>query len=130
MIYPPFTPPREIPSVLVKLKGVYCYWLALHKNFPKVERFGLGQKIDKLFLDVLEFTLSSTYLPPEQKVSLLARAIARLDTIKFFTQLAWENKLIATEKYAELLTGLEEVGRMLGGWRKGLQNKTPTPTVR
>ena len=38
-------------------------------------------------------------------------------------QLAWENKLIKTEKYAGLSSELEEVGRMLGGWKKGLEQK-------
>lgn len=48
-----------------------------------------------------------------------------MDILKFFAQLAWENKLVPVEKYVELSKNLEEIGRMLGGWRKGLQNKTP-----
>ena len=40
-------------------------------------------------------------------------------------QLAWENKLIPTDKYAEISKQLEEIGRQLGGWKKGLQTKTP-----
>ncbi|MEK7553373.1 MAG: four helix bundle protein [Patescibacteria group bacterium] len=56
---------------------------------------------------------------------MLGKIISRLDVLKFFVQLAWENKLIPTEKYAELSKRLKEIGRMLGGWRKGLQNKTP-----
>ena len=62
--------------------------------------------------------------------SYFSRTIAKLDNLKFFMQLAWESKLIPTEKYANLSKELEEIGRMLGGWRKGLverqQQKTPT----
>jgi len=68
---------------------------------------------------------ASAYLPPEQKVVLLGKTISRLDVLKFFTQLAWENKLIPTEKYSDLSTKLEEIGRMLGGWKRGLQTKLP-----
>ena len=57
---------------------------------------------------------------------MLSKTIAKLDNLKFFIQLAWENKLIPTDKYSVLSENLEEIGRMLGGWRKGLQQKTPT----
>lgn len=107
------------------MKGGYSFWLVLHRDFPKVERFGLGQKIDRSFLDALEFSFSAVYLSPEYKIPLLGKAISRIDTTKFFAQMAWENKLISTEKYSGLLAKLEEVGRQLGGWRKGLQSKTP-----
>ena len=55
---------------------------------------------------------------------MLNKAITKLDVVKFFAQLAWESKLIPTEKYSHLLASLEEIGRQLGGWKKGLQKKT------
>ena len=108
----------------------YLYWVTLHKNFPKVERLSLGQKIEHSFLDVLEVTYLSTYLQPDQKVIGLGKAISKLDVAKFFMQIAWENKLIPLDKYADISGKLGEVGRMLGGWRKGViekLNKTPPP---
>lgn len=56
---------------------------------------------------------------------MLNKAITRLDVVKYFVQLAWENKLIASNKYSDFLPRLEEIGRQLGGWKKGLQKKTP-----
>lgn len=114
-----------MPAVIIKQKEAYQFWLALHRDFPKTERFGLGQRIDNAFLWVLEFTFTASYLPPEQKIVLLGKAISRLDVLKFFLQIAWENKLIPNEKYLMLSKKLEEVGRMLGGWKKGLKKKTP-----
>jgi hypothetical protein len=99
----------------------------LLRDFPKVERIGIGAKIELSFLIVLELTFTSTYLPPEQKIISLTNTISKLDILKFFAQLAWEEKLIPTEKYADLSKQLEEIGRMLGGWKKGLQTKTPRP---
>ncbi|MFA6135991.1 MAG: four helix bundle protein [Candidatus Paceibacterota bacterium] len=106
------------------MKELYCFWLKIYRNFPKVERFGIGQKIDGLFLEALELIFSSVYLPPEHKIILLAKAISKIDSIKFFIQLAWEDNLITTEKYSQFLSGLEEIGKMLWGWKSGLQNKT------
>jgi len=86
---------------------------------------GLGRKIEDAFLELLETTYTLSYLPPEDKVVHLSQANTKLDLIKFFTQMAWENKLIATDKYSILLSKLEEIGRQLGSWRKGLQSKLP-----
>jgi len=117
--------PRELPEVIIKQKETYRTWLVLYKNFAKVERFGIGQKIEDNFLTVLELTFTASYLSIEQKIILLTKVISKLDTLKFFMQLAWETKLIPTDKYTNLGVQLEEIGRQLGGWRKGLQTKTP-----
>ena len=123
-------PPPTVPQVILKEKEAYQLWLLLHRNFPRTERFGIGQKIEQSFLDVLELSFASSYLPPNQKVILLSKNISRLDILKFFLQLAWESKIIPTDKYADISEKLNEIGRMLGGWKKGienkLQNKTPT----
>ena len=123
-------PPSGLPAVIAKEKEAYQFWLVLHRDFPKTERFSLGQKISLLFINVLELTFTASYLPPDQKIIELGKIISRLDILKFFTQLAWENKLIPTGKYLELSQKLEEIGRQLGGWRKGLlQKKTPTESA-
>ncbi|MDP2951019.1 MAG: four helix bundle protein [bacterium] len=113
------------PIVISKTKEAYQLWLAIYKNFPKTERFGLGQKISSLFIETLELNFIALYLPPEQKIVMLGKTISRLDVLKFFIQIAWENKLIPTDKFVMLSQQLDEVGRMLGGWRRGLQSKTP-----
>jgi hypothetical protein len=110
----------------VKLKAAYLFWLSIQRDLPKVERIGIGQKIDRSFLDVLELTFTSSYLPVEPKIVSLSRTVSRLDVLKFFLQLAWEGRIIPTGKHSELSQKLEEVGRMLGGWKKGLEEKLKT----
>ena len=94
-----------------------------------MERPGLGQRIENGFLGLLELSFSCVYLTPDAKIIMLGKAISKLDTIKFFSQLAWEAKLVPTDKYADLIAKLEEVGRMLGGWKKGLQSPTKETTT-
>jgi len=90
-----------------------------------VRRYSLGGKIEHYFLELLESIFTALYLPPAQKIDRLVIAIAKLDGVKFFLQLAWENKCVPQDKYIELSERLNEVGRMLGGWKKGLEKKTP-----
>ncbi|KND48475.1 MAG: hypothetical protein AB200_01955 [Parcubacteria bacterium C7867-005] len=111
--------------VLLKSKDAYRLWLKIERDLPKVERLGIGNKIDSTFLEFLEILFVSSYTALDKKLLLLGQAMSKHDSLKFFCQIAWENKLIHTSKYSELSAHLEEIGRMLGGWRKGLQTKLP-----
>ena len=50
-------PPRETPTVILKEKEAYNFWLILHRDFPRTERFGLGQKIENIFWKILRICL-------------------------------------------------------------------------
>ena len=117
--------PTTEPIIISKEKEAYKYWLILHRNFPKTERFNLGQIINEKFLLILESSFIASYSPPNEKIIILSKTTKNLDALKFFCQIAWENKLIPTDRYAELSKLLEEIGRMLGGWKKSLESKTP-----
>ncbi len=113
------------PVVLVKAKEAYAIWFKVLADFPKAYRYNLGGKIEDSFLSVLENIFITVYLPGERKQTQLLLVIARLDSLKFFLQLAWENKCLANNKYSDLSEKLNEIGRMLGGWKRGLEIKTP-----
>lgn len=116
-----FTPPR-VPSVLTKAKECYLFWFKVFIDFPKTYRRTIGEKIEGYFLELLENIFVSQYLSGENKLNKLTIAISKLDGVKFFLQISWENKFIPNEKYIILSSHLDEIGKMLGGWRKGLQN--------
>ncbi len=120
----------QAPAVLGKAKSSYSLWFQSLADFPKIYRNNLGGKIEGYFLSVLENIFVSAYLSGEKKAAQLSIAILKLDNLKFFLQLAWENKCLSNEKYIEISTSLDEIGRMLGGWKKGLENKTPASRTR
>jgi hypothetical protein len=120
-----FYPPPAAPSALLKTKTAYSFWFKIYSDFPKAHRYTLGGKIEDYFLGLLENIFISIYLPSETKIPRLIIAISKLDGVKFFLQIAWENKCIPNEKYLTLSEKLDEIGRMLGGWKKGLEKKTP-----
>lgn len=92
-------------------------------HIPKLYRYTFGGKIDKLFLEVLEIIFRAQYATPEQKLQYLIAGSGKIDLLKFFLQIGWENKLIDNIKYSALSKELDEIGRMLGGWKKGLETK-------
>jgi len=117
-------PPRPLP-VIQRLVSVYKLWLEFQNNIPKKLRHTLGEKIDSYFLDTIELLFTASYLGKEQKIPYLQKAGNKLDVLKFFLQIAWEIKALDNKKYILLSEQLNEIGKMVGGWNKGLQKRNP-----
>src|SRR5437764_1389106 len=116
-------PPQTLP-VLEKSKAMYKTWLGIHRNMERSARFGIGNKIDVLFLRILELLRKSMYAPINKKLLLLQEVSDNIDSFRFFFQLVWETKLISNKEYISFGVEIENLGKIVGGWKKGLLNKT------
>ena len=123
------TPPtiaqaKLIPAVL-KLKDAYRLWQQLLQHSAKTQRRTLGEKIDFLFLETLEYTFRASYLTGQEKAKTLDAAVTKLDLVKFFLLIGWEVEMITDKQYAHLLPPVVEASKMLVGWKAYLEKKTP-----
>jgi hypothetical protein len=109
---------------LQKLVTAYKLWHSHLPHFPKTSRYTLGEKIDSLLVEVVEYIVVASYLSKQNKLPYLKKATLKLDILKFFLQVAWEIKALDTKKYITLSEHVDEIGRIVGGWRKGIENKT------
>jgi len=109
---------------LQKLIAAYKVWQEYPRHFPKDLRYTLGGKIDSLFIDIIESIFMASRLIREQKLPYLQRASLKLDTLKFFLQITWENKVLDNKKYIAISNHLTEIGRMIGGWQKQISGVT------
>ncbi|PIR88063.1 MAG: hypothetical protein COU10_01020 [Candidatus Harrisonbacteria bacterium CG10_big_fil_rev_8_21_14_0_10_45_28] len=108
-----------------KITDAYLIW---HRNLPnlsRLSRYTLGEKIDKLFTDTIEYILLAGYTSKNQKLAVVDKASTKLDSLKHFLFIANELKLLEDRKYLELATPLVEVGKQLGGWHKLLAQSAP-----
>ena len=62
----------------------------------------------------------ATYTSKDKKLEIVENANIKLDTLKYFLQIAWELKAIDTKRFTTLVSSITEVGKMLGGWKKQL----------
>ena len=106
------------------MKTIYKNWLPICRNLPKNEQYNLGQKVDALLIDILETLHKAAFSQIQTKIVLLGEVLAKIDSLRFFIQLCWELKLIPNKQFSLIGGDIEEVGRMVGGWRKGLVAKT------
>jgi len=124
------TPPRPISPVslpvIEKIKSLYAAWIVIHRKIPRTERFGLGARIDNAFLNLLTALRRAAFTETKQKIPLLEISIVKIDDVRFFIQLLWENRLMSNDQYLSFGTEIETIGKMVGGWRKEMIKKNST----
>jgi hypothetical protein len=101
------------------LEAMYRFllWLipALDK-FPRSQRFLLGNRIESAALDVLDRLIEATYT--RERARLLAEANLGLERLRFLVRLATELRHLDRERYEHAARTLDEIGRLVGGWKK------------
>lgn len=113
---------QDLP-VIKSATDAYLVWHANLVHLPRMSRFTLGSKVDRLFLEIIEYLLIAGYAPREKKQAVVAQASAKLDALKFFLNIAWRAQALSNAKYKELSVPIAEIGKMLGGWRKQLSSE-------
>ena len=95
-------------------------WHSFLPHLPRLTRYTLGIKIDNLFIDLLEITLTAKYTKREEKLIVLNTISRKLDNLKFFVTVLWEAKGVSPANYGQLAQKLSSIGTMLGGWTRKL----------
>ena len=118
----------ELP-IVQKLISAYKLWQNYLPNFPQTVRYTLGSKIDSVFIETIENVFMAAHAPRlererESKSVFLKNATKNLDLLKFLLQIAYQTKALDNKKYITLSEVLYEIGKMIGGWERSLnQNK-------
>ena len=88
--------------------------------FPKPKRYTLGQNLDNITLEIIKQVVSAGYVARERKLPAVEKAIALTNVVKILLRLAKDTKTLDNKKYLILESNLQEIGRMLGGWKRSL----------
>lgn len=113
----PPPPTQKFSSVGMKIIDAYAYWNNITRHIPKMRRYSLGVRVDCLFTDVIEFVSMAQFSPPEERQKILARAIAKNDCLKSMLYVLFELKGIEEKHFVELAHKIEEIGKILYGWK-------------
>lgn len=111
--------------VLQKVNAAYKVWHELLPSVPRLTRYSLGEKINWLFIELIELILMAAYSSRDQKSETIQKASIKLDMLKYFLQIAWELKAMDNKQLGRISPPLVEVGKMLGGWKKQVVTETP-----
>lgn len=91
-------------------------WHGYHLTIPKTHRYTLGQRIDNVFVELIEAIATASFLSRAEKLPYVRRAIQKTDMLRILLMILWETKSLDNKKYIALSVKLDEIGKMLGGW--------------
>ena len=120
-------PPPTLLPVLERLKTAYILWCEYYQIIPKTHRHTLGERVDTLFVEIIEAIACATFLARNEKQPYVRLAIRKFDTLTVLLMVLWETKSLDTKKYITLSAPLDVVGKMLGGWNGQLTKQNSTP---
>ena len=111
---------QDIP-IFTKLYEFYKLLYQYLKLFPKRDRYTLGEKIDNLTLNIFELVITAGTTSKEYKLPMLKKSVVSVDLLKILIRLAKDNQALDNKKYIQLEQQLQEIGRMLGGWKRSVK---------
>lgn len=116
-------PPQALLPVLQKTKSAYLLWFEYYQTIPKTHKHSLGQRIDTVFIEVIEALATAAFLSRPDKLPYVRIAIRKVDTLKILLLILWETKSLDNKKYIAISAKVDEMGKMLGGWHGQLQKQ-------
>lgn len=88
-------------------------------NFPKSQRFILGQRIENTVTNLLEKMIVANNA--QEKEPVLLEVNTELEKLRIFLRLAKDLAFLPFKRYNFCAKKVDEIGRMLGGWIKASQ---------
>ncbi len=98
------------------MKSAYLLWYEYYQILPKLHRHTLGERIDRLFIEIIENISFASFLSREEKQPYVRVAIRKVDALKILLMVLWETKSLDNKKYIAVSLKIEVIGKMLGGW--------------
>ena len=105
------------PAIVVQKAYDWALWiLPKVEKFPKGYRFSIGQNLVTYSLDLLMNLVDATY--QARNAAALGAAVRDVNRVRYLIRLSKDLKLLNLAGYEFASKGLDEIGRMTGGWWK------------
>lgn len=108
--------PPTPPIALDKAHTIALWLIAKTASLPRTHRFTLGDRIYSQSLDLVTALTQATF--NRDKSRALEIASDRVNSLRILLRLAQDLKLLSFPSYTYPTTHLDEIGRMIDGWRK------------
>ena len=109
---------NENYPIIVKSYTLTLWYIQKIEKLPKNHRYTLGERIQSSLIALL-MTLSDTIYSKEKK-ELLLRANQEIERLRLLTKLIKDLSIVSNDNYQFVIASLNEIGQMIGGWKKTL----------
>jgi four helix bundle protein len=109
--------------LFVKSYDLVKYLIPATQKFPKSQRFVLAKRIQDAALDFYEYLLEARKVDVLSRRAVLRQADVELEKLRLHLRLSMELQYLKFPQYEYISSYVVEVGRMLGKWRTGTEQK-------
>lgn len=109
--------------LFVKTYDLLKYLIPATQKFPKSQRFVLAKRIQDAVMDFYESLLEARKVDLLTRRDVLRRADVELEKLRLHLRLSMELEYLRFPQYEHASHYVVEVGRMLGAWREGTEEK-------
>ncbi len=110
-------PVQQEPAVVVgKVYDLVLWLLPKAEKLPRSYRFSVGERLVTGGLDLLQAVVEASYRT--DKGPELDLASRRVNSLRYLLRLSKDLHLLPMNSYQFVSERLEEIGRMIGGWRR------------
>lgn len=115
-----FQDAEDLP-VFVKWMDFLKWLLNATEKFPKKARYTHVVRINDIALDVVEELVEARY--SKAKIAHLMKVNLNLEKIRMLLRISYESRFMPHESYKKAMFGINDVGRMIGGWMRQQKQK-------
>ncbi len=106
-------------KIYTKMMEVLLWLFQKINSFPKKQRFVLGQRIENTGLEILKLIIqANNEKNTAKKLQHIKEINTQLEILRSLLQIALDLKFMNARSLEFIITQIDEVGRMLGGWAK------------
>ena len=109
--------PRPQSPLFVKTYDFLLWLLPLTLKFPKAQRFLLAERLGKMALDFYDLILDAV-ADPQHQLEYIQKADHLLAKIRLYIRLSHDLECMSTGQYEHAAHLVDELGRLLGGWKR------------
>jgi hypothetical protein len=110
------------PVAVSKAYDFVLWLLPKVEKFSRSYRFTVGERLSAAGLDVLLLLVEAAYATRKQEM--LHESTRKINSVRYLLRLAKDLKLLTLDSHTYALERLDEIGRMVGGWRKAVDQRT------
>ena len=104
--------------IYIKTYEFIKYVYRIIQQFRKEYKYSLGAEIQRILWQILDEIIKTNSLPDSQKREGVIKISHLFDKFKIRFRFAYELGLMTGHKFGIAHKEIEEIGRMIGGWKK------------
>ena len=114
---------KESP-IFIKTYEMMVWLMGRTGKFPKNQRFLMAKRLEDTVLDLHAKLNEASRSKGKDKFASLSQADLLLANLKVYNRLSKDLNLLAFNQYEHLAGMLDEIGKLLGGWKRSLSKRS------